>query len=254
LVYYEQAVQLDSSFALAWTRVSRARALLYFISSSDPADSAAADIASRRALTLAPSLPDARLASGEYYYRILGDNARALQEFERGRELAPRDANLIAVSSVPLQSLGRWDEALAHSREAVRLDPRSTRTALRLARVLIVLRRYDDALAAADAGLKLDPTTPDAVWMKAMAYAAKGDLQGIHSLYRSTPPELDRAALVAYVAHFWEMAWTLERRDLDLLSRLSPEPFAGQRGDWGLALAQAWALKGRHRSFPDLRR
>jgi eukaryotic-like serine/threonine-protein kinase len=244
LVYYEQAVQLDSSFALAWTRVSRTRALLYFVSSSDPADSAAADVASRRALSLAPSLPDSRLASGMYYSLILGDNARALQEFQRGRELAPHDANLIAISAVPLQSLGHWEEALADAREAVRLDPRSTRTALRLARVFIVLRRYDDALDAADVGLRLDPAAPDGVWMKAMAYAAKGDLQEIHYLYRSTPPQLDRAALVAYVAHYWEMAWTLEPGDIDLLSRLSPEPFAGQRGDWGLALAQAWALKG----------
>ena len=254
LIYYEQAVQLDSSFALAWTRVSRARALLYFVSTSDPADSAAADAASRRARALAPNLPDAWLASGDYYYRVLQDNARALEEYQRGRLLAPHDASLIAASSIPLQSLGRWEEALADAREAVRLDPRSNRTALRLARALIALRRYDEALAAADEGLRLDPATPDAVWMKAMAYTAKGDLQGLHSLYRSTPPQLDRAALVTYVAHYWEMAWTLEPRDLDLLSRLSPEPFGGQRSDWGLALAQAWTLKGdraRSRIYAD---
>jgi len=50
------------------------------------------------------------------------------------------------------------------------------------------------------------------------------------------------------------MAWTLEPRDLDLLSRLSPEPFGGQRSDWGMALAQAWALKGdtaRSRIYAD---
>jgi len=254
LIYYEQAVQLDSNFALAWTRVSRARALLYFVSTSDPADSAAADVASQRALGLAPNLPDVRLASGDYYYRVVGDNARALEEYQLGRRLAPHDASLIAACSIPLQSLGRWEEAAADAREAVRLDPRSNRTALRLARALIALRRYEEALAAADAGLRLDPATPDAVWMKAMAYTAKGDLQGLHSLYRSTPPQLDRAALVTYVAHYWEMAWTLEPRDLDLLSRLSPEPFGGQRSDWGLALAQAWALKGdtaRSRIYAD---
>ena len=254
LIYYEQAVQLDSNFALAWTRVSRARALLYFVSTSDPADSAAADVASQRALGLAPNLPDVRLASGDYYYRVVGDNARALEEYQLGRRLAPHDASLIAACSIPLQSLGRWEEAAADAREAVRLDPRSNRTALRLARALIALRRYEEALAAADAGLRLDPATPDAVWMKAMAYTAKGDLQGLHSLYRSTPPQLDRAALVTYVAHYWEMAWTLEPRDLDLLSRLSPEPFGGQRSDWGMALAQAWALKGdtaRSRIYAD---
>jgi tetratricopeptide (TPR) repeat protein len=82
------------------------------------------------------------------------------------------------------------------------------------------------------------------VWTKVMAYVAKGDLDGAHAVYRHTSPELDRVALVAFVAHIWEMAWTLERGDLDLLSSLSPEPFGGERTDWGLALAQAWALKG----------
>jgi tetratricopeptide (TPR) repeat protein len=53
------------------------------------------------------------------------------------------------------------------------------------------------------------------------------------------------------------MAWTLERGDLDLLCSLSPEPFGGERTDWGLALAQAWALKGdsaRARMYADTAR
>ena len=40
------------------------------------------------------------------------------------------------------------------------------------------------------------------------------------------------------------MAWTLNPSDLDLLVSLSPEEFGGDRAEWGLCLAQVWALKG----------
>lgn len=40
------------------------------------------------------------------------------------------------------------------------------------------------------------------------------------------------------------MAWTLERGRPRPASQPVPEPFGGERSDWGLALAQAWALKG----------
>ena len=244
LLYYGQAVKLDSSFALAWSRVSRAHSILYSTSSSSPADSAASEQAASRALTLAPNLPDGRLALGVYYNLVLFHRAQAIEEYRKALALAPNDANLIGALVVPEQALGRVEEAAMHAREAFRLDPRSTQAAQRVARTLIYLRRFDEATAAADAAERLNPASPDAVWTKVMAYVAKGDLDGAHAVYRHTSPELDRVALVAFVAHIWEMAWTLERGDLDLLSSLSPEPFGGEPTDWGLALAQAWALKG----------
>jgi serine/threonine-protein kinase len=244
LVFYDQAVRLDSSFAVAWARISRAHSFLYFVSSSDPADSAAAEQAARRARALAPRLPDVQLALGEYYYRIVGDNARALAEYRKGRELTPNDANLIGASSVAEQSLGRWNEAVTDAREAVRLDPRSVRSSLRLARALIFVRHYDEALAVAKAGTAIDPTSPAALWMNVWAYVVKGDREGIRALLRSAPPELNRAEMAVYFAHYWELAWTLDPGDLDLLTRLSPDAFGGVRSDWGLGLTQAWALKG----------
>jgi eukaryotic-like serine/threonine-protein kinase len=244
LVHYGQAVRLDSSFAVAWARISRAHSFLYFVSSSDPADSAAAEQAARRALALAPRLPDVQLALGEYYYRIIGDNTRALAEYRKGREVTPNDANLIGASTVAEQSLGRWDEAVTDAREAFRLDPRSVRSSIRLARALIFVRHYDEALEAANEGAAIDPTSPDALWMKVMAYVAKGDRDGIRVTLQSTPPELNRAEMAAYFAHYRELAWTLDPADLDLLTTLSQEAFGGARSDWGLALTQAWALKG----------
>jgi tetratricopeptide (TPR) repeat protein len=257
LLYYQQAVKLDSSFALAWGRISRAHATLYSTSSSSPADSAAADQAAQRALALAPGVPDSHLALGHYFSSVLLNPRKALEEYRRGLELAPNQADLLSISTIPLQALGRWEEAAATARHSLRLDPRSARVATRVARAMIMLRRYGEAEAAADAGVRLDSSSPDPVWMKAMSKIVQGDLEGAREVHRNASPALDRVALVAYVAHFWEMAWTLERRDLDLLASLSPEPFGGERSDWGLSLAQAWALKGdstRARQYADTSR
>jgi tetratricopeptide (TPR) repeat protein len=244
LLYYEQAVKLDSSFARAWSRISRAHSILYSTSSSNPADSAGAAKAAIRALALGPDLPDGRLAVGNYYNLVLFHRAEAIAEYRKALRLAPNDASLIGAQVVPEQALGQLEEAALHAREAFRLDPRSTQAAQRVARTMIFLRRYDEAIAAADTAVRLNPASPDAVWTKMIAYVAKGDLEGAHAVYRHAAPELDRVALVAFVGHIWEMAWTLERGDLDLLSSLSLEPFGGEQTDWGLSLAQAWALKG----------
>jgi tetratricopeptide (TPR) repeat protein len=59
----------------------------------------------------------------------------------------------------------------------------------------------------------------------------------------STPKEVDPAALVAFVASHWDLVWVFDERQRALLLRLTPSAFDGDRGTWGLCLAQAYALK-----------
>lgn len=56
------------------------------------------------------------------------------------------------------------------------------------------------------------------------------------------------------MSQFWELVWTLEPADLDLLVSLPPAEFGDDRGEWGLCLAMGWALKGntaRSRAYAD---
>jgi serine/threonine protein kinase/tetratricopeptide (TPR) repeat protein len=254
LPYYRRAVALDSGFALAWTRLARVHALLYNPNFYLPADSAAAARAGARALALAPSLPDSRLALGEYYRRVEGNQEVALEQYEIGRRLAPSDGRFLAPMSLADQSLGRWEDAVAHAREGFRLDPRSSTPARYLSRALVFLRRYDEALAAADQAVTLDPTSPDAAWAKAVVHVARGDLAAAQAVYREVSPPIPRPTLVAFMSLFWELVWTLEPADLDLLVSLSPSEFGDDRAGWGLCLAMGWALKGdtaRSRALAD---
>jgi TolB-like protein len=72
--FYDQAVQLDPNFALAWARLSRARAAVYFVDADTTGGwRDAAKKASDTAQKLQPDLPETRLALGYYQYWVLRD-------------------------------------------------------------------------------------------------------------------------------------------------------------------------------------
>src|SRR5262249_51607521 len=74
--FYERAVQLDADFAIAWARLSRADAWLYFAGPIDDTSFGwgnAAKHALENAQKLEPDSPETLLALGYYQYRVLRD-------------------------------------------------------------------------------------------------------------------------------------------------------------------------------------
>ena len=49
---------------------------------------------------------------------------------------------------------------------------------------------------------------------------------------------------MAYVGQYWDLVWVLDDGQRELLLRTTPSAFDGDRGVWGITLAQAFALKG----------
>ena len=240
--YYEQAVGLDSSFALAWAQLSRAYSHLY-LSAPNPAAAAAARRAAERSLALAPKRPDGRLALGIYYEEVRQDAPRALEQYTRGRQLAPRDARLLAFAGWAEFLLGRVEEGLADMRAAEVLDPRSVDIAQSLTWPLLSSRRYAEALATAERARALAPSNLLVIANVVWAHLAQGDLVGARGVLGAVPGEVDPAALVAQVATN-DLSWVLDDAQQRLLLRISPEPFGGDRAAWGLALAETHALRG----------
>jgi eukaryotic-like serine/threonine-protein kinase len=252
--YYDQAVALDSAFALAWVQLSRANSLLFFRGKASSSTMDRALQAAERALALAPERPETYLALGDYHANISREYAEALEQYARGRRLAPASADLLTSTALVEQRLGRWDSALEHLNQARRLDPRSAFTARRFAFTLLWLRRYPEAHTAYDRALALDPANIAALEHRAMLFAMQADLSRARAALRSAPREVEPAALVAYVAGYWDLVWLLDEEQRALLLRLTPGPFGEDRGSWGLALAQAHALRGdgsRARAYAD---
>jgi eukaryotic-like serine/threonine-protein kinase len=242
-IYYDQAVALDSAFALAWVQLSRANSQLYFTGTgANTADKALK--AAERALALAPERPEPYLALGDYHANVSKDYAAAFEQYARGRRLAPASADLLTATALAEQSLGRWDSALEHLNQARRLDPRSLSAAVRFAFALLYLRRYPEALAAYDRALALDPGNVGVLQQRAMLFLAQADLPRARAALRAAPRDVEPASLVAYVAAYGDLVWLLDEEQQALLLRLTPGPFGDNRGAWGLALAQAHALRG----------
>jgi len=255
--YYEQAVALDSTFAQAWAELSRTHSALYAFVAAKPADSAAAYGAAQRALALAPNGPAGHHAMGAYYKLVLADVVMALEQFAQGYRLAPGSADLLPDLSRAEWGLGRWETALDHLRQAERLDPRSVVTASALGERLTSLRRYAEALQAFDNGLAFAPANLDLRVEKAMVFLARGDLAAARAVLQTAPKDVDPSALVAYVAYSVDLVWVLDDAQQDLLLRLTPSAFAGDRALWGWVLAQTYALRGdtaRMRAFADTAR
>jgi eukaryotic-like serine/threonine-protein kinase len=252
--YYGQAVALDSTFALAWAQLSRANSLLYFRSTGSRSMADRAKQAAERALALAPGRPEPYLAMGDYHSNVEAEFNAALQQYAQGQRLAPASADLLTATGLAEQRLGRWDAALDHLSQARRLDPRSSFTARRYAFTLLWMRRYSEAQAAYDRTLALDSSNVGALQQRAMLSLMQGDLTGARAVLRAAPRGLEPEALVAYVATYWDLVWVLDEEHRSLLLKLTPAPFGDDRAAWGLALAQAYALRGdghRARAYAD---
>jgi eukaryotic-like serine/threonine-protein kinase len=254
MVYYEQAVALDSNFSAAWAARARAYSGLYANGVPEPAIGKAALESAERARALGPERPEGYLALATYYRNVTTDGTRALEQAQLGLKIAPTDVNLLVTAALVQQQLGRWDAASELLAKAQAVDPRSVITGWRLARSLLFRRRYDEAVVACDRALQIDPTHLGLLESRAMNFAARGDLAGARAAVHRVPAHVEPAAFVVYVASYYDLFWLLDDGQRALLYQLKPADFDDDRGSWGLALAGTYALQGedaRARAYAD---
>ena len=244
LGFYEQAVALDPGFAQAWARVSETSSALYWRSAPSREFDERARQAAEKTLALAPGRPEGFLALGYYQAAVAKDLRRALELYAEGRRLAPNNADLISATARAERSLGRWEAALEHLRQAERLDPRSVRTPQDLGEVLLWMRRYPEAREVFDRGLALAPANLDTIEAKAMTYLGEGNLAAARAVVSAAPKEVEPTALVAMVAVAWDLGWVLDDAQRELLVRLTPRAFDDDRAGWAICLAQAYGWNG----------
>jgi serine/threonine-protein kinase len=175
--FYEKAVALDSSFALAYAALSRTHdAMYWFYHDHTEARIERARSAAERALRLQPDLAEGHLALGFYYYHRQLDYARALQELSEARRLQPSNGDVYSSMGAVHRRQGRWVEAAADFKKAIELNPRSAGVLTELAVTQIWLRTYPDAEQSVVRALEISPTEGRAQWLKAFLYVVwRGD-------------------------------------------------------------------------------
>ncbi|HEY4273554.1 MAG TPA: tetratricopeptide repeat protein [Candidatus Udaeobacter sp.] len=177
--FYERAVELDPKFALAWARLSRADALLYF-NRNDSASAARGDAAKRaleNAQKLEPNSPETLLGLGYYQYWVLRDYEAAKNTFGRVNKMLRSGSEVLYALALIGRREGHWDQSVDNFERALTLDPRNVDLLTAAAETYGVLRQFPAALKLYDRALDITPNDPDVLAAKAGIYQACGNLQ-----------------------------------------------------------------------------
>jgi TolB-like protein/Tfp pilus assembly protein PilF len=176
--FYELAVELDPAFALAWARLSRANAFVYFVGLDKTiARRDATEQALKTAQKLQPNSPETLLAQAYYQYWVLRDYDLAKATFDRVRELLPGRSDVPGALALIAQRQGHWDESVAYFEQTLALDPRNTGALANAAGNYAMLRQFPAALKTYDRLLDIVPNDPDTLAAKARIYQAEGNLE-----------------------------------------------------------------------------
>ena len=170
-------MQLDPNFAVAWARLSRVDALLYFdrLDTTAPRRDAAKETL-ENAQKLEPSSPETQLAFGYYQYLVLRDYTLAKTTFKQVSKILPGRSEVPHALALVTRREGNWDQSIAYFEQALALDPRNLEFLMDAAYTHAMLRQFPAALKLYDRVLDVTPNNPDVMAAKAAIYQAEGDL------------------------------------------------------------------------------
>jgi len=193
--YFQQAIELDPDFALAWVgladsyllqaanlglwndvvfskvepmidkalelddQLGEAYTTLGWVQAASD-DPAAAEVTFKRALELNPNYATAH----HRYGRMLRDYGRkeeGLAQYKKALELDPRSVILNYAVGIALRSVGRFDEGLAQLKKAIEIDPAFAGSYIGIAdHYWAVSGQLDEAVALHRKAIALDPGIP----------------------------------------------------------------------------------------------
>ncbi len=174
---YQRAVELDSTFALAYAMLSRGHSSMYweYFDHSDQRR-ATAEEAVARALTLQPQLAEAHLAKGYVSYHCYLDYSAALREFDLALKGQPNNADLYNAIAAVQRRQGLLQQASQNFAKALELDPRSPLRAFDVGLTFGMMRQFTSADEYLDRAISLAPDWPLAYIYKAwLAIFENGD-------------------------------------------------------------------------------
>ena len=159
LEYYQQAIDKDPNYALAYVGMGNSfKALggvLGFASPGSTIPQGSAWI--MKALAIDDTLPEAHAALADFKLSYDWNWPEGEREYKRALELNPNQASAHGGYGTYLQSLGRFDEAVAARQRNRQLDPTSPGVVANVGYPLYYARRFDQALEHFRRSLELDP-------------------------------------------------------------------------------------------------
>ena len=224
--YFNQAIELDPSYSLAYTGLAAAYTVLGV--NHRPAKEAhpKAKAAVMKALEIDETLAEAHALLGAHKMFYEWDWPGCEREFKRAIELNANLAENYELYSYYLQAMGRTEEAVEMSKRAQQLEPLSLVINTDLARAYTFARQYDEAIKQYRKAIELYPNAGLGHLNLALAYELNGMQDEAVAEYLTAisgaPAEEITALRDAYSTLGWKGFW---RKRLDILKKESEQRY-----------------------------
>jgi serine/threonine-protein kinase len=180
--YFQQAIDHDSTFALAYSALGSCYINRVLKGLGESADHALAEKAFNEALALDPGLLEARMHM-VFIYLTRGNKTKAREEVERLRQEYPNDVGVHFVRGVLARLDSQYDRALRSYDRMVKLNPAEGVVAsYNRARIFMYQGRYEEALHELDKGVELEPEHPLIKTFRARVLYYQGNIEAATAL------------------------------------------------------------------------
>jgi eukaryotic-like serine/threonine-protein kinase len=182
--FYQQAIQKDPGFALAYTGIADA-SLASYLMTKDSFWAQKALGAAQRAAQLKDNLAEVHFSLGSIY-QATGKTAESIAELRRGLEIAPNTAGgYVRLGDIYLAN-GQTAEALVSYKKAIGINPYNATYHWQLGRAYFSIGQNEKALAEFQRVAELEPDSADAWNNLATIYERTGRYQDSIPAYQKS--------------------------------------------------------------------
>ena len=200
---YQQAVELDEQFALAYVGIADTYLLEPYYNISQPNDSIPkAKLAAEKALSIQPNSGEALANLAMVYMGYEYDFALAEEMFLRAIRSNPNHPTTYHWYSLLLCSYGKYEGAVETAKKAFALDPASPVIEFNLSICYFQNRNLDKAISISEKVLSDHPGFPWSVFVKSICHTIRGEHQEALDTFNKQKPDFSQQSYLyeAYCA------------------------------------------------------
>ena len=168
---YENAIESDPEFALAYVRLSLCYLSLHWFHFDPGTDYLArGKVCIDAAFTIEPDLAEAHLALATYHYWGFLNYTQALEEIDIAQKNLRNNSECFSTRGNIYRRAGDWSLSVENYLKAYELDPGSPRIVNNLASTYFALGEYQEAGKYYSKVMLLNPTFIEAIWQRSLMY------------------------------------------------------------------------------------
>ena len=234
--YFDQAIQFDPDYALAYAERSEVWTVVGDLTGQRSTAFPKARSDAEKAVAIAPSLAEAHAALGWVRAFAEWKFAEGLSELQRAKELSPTNPTANDLLARVIVYTGRMKEAERQARQAVELDPLSAATQFTLGRVLFYAGKLDEADAAGRKFAELQPSASSSHRWQVLVAVQRGDGETALREAQLEPDDRIRSFELALAQYI--------RGDHKAADAALADLIANSRDSLAYQIAQVYAVRG----------